>query len=138
MQKTKLGVSVGLLGASLYFIGMFGEYLPIIFLVGYILIAEENEWLKKTAVKAIALMISFALLFVAIRFIPSCINVIDDIFNIFGGNFELSILSHIVITICDALEVVQVVVFVILGLKAFNQSTVSIPVVDKLINKYMN
>ena len=44
MQKTKLGISVGLLGAAIYFMGLFGGYLVAVLLAGYILMFEENEW----------------------------------------------------------------------------------------------
>ena len=56
MQKTKLGISVGLLGAAIYFTGLFSGYLVAVLLAGYVLMFEENEWLRKNAVKAVALM----------------------------------------------------------------------------------
>lgn len=53
MQKTKLGISVGLLGAIIYFTSLFGSsYLIAILLCGYILLVEDNPWLRKTSVKS--------------------------------------------------------------------------------------
>ncbi len=46
MQKTKLGVSVALMGAALYFLGLFSGYVALIILAGYVLLMEENVWLK--------------------------------------------------------------------------------------------
>lgn len=54
-MKTKLGISVGLLGTMVYFAALFGGYTPVILLAGYVLLFEENEWLKKAAIKAVAL-----------------------------------------------------------------------------------
>ncbi len=58
VQKTKLGISVGLLGAAIYFMGLFSGYMVAVLLAGYVLLFEENEWLKKSAVKAIAVVLS--------------------------------------------------------------------------------
>ena len=51
MQKTRLGISVGLLGAAIYFMGLFSGYLLAVLLAGYVLLFEENSWLRKNAVK---------------------------------------------------------------------------------------
>ena len=42
MQKTKLGISVGMLGAVLYFMGIFSGYLLVAILAAYVLLYEEN------------------------------------------------------------------------------------------------
>src|SRR5574344_1340231 len=49
MEKTKLGIPVGLLGAAMLFACYFGGYLVSFVLAGYILLFEENAWLKRTA-----------------------------------------------------------------------------------------
>ena len=61
MQKTKLGISVGLLGAAVYFCGVL-SLLALIIVAGYILLVEENIWLRKSAVKAVVIYVSFAII----------------------------------------------------------------------------
>ena len=63
MQKTRLGISVGMLGATIYLSGLFGGYVAILLLAGYSLLFEENIWLKKSAVKAVALLLFFSFSF---------------------------------------------------------------------------
>lgn len=138
MQKTRLGISVGLLGAAVFFSCFFGGYTISIILAGYILLVEENAWLKKNAVKAVALMFGFSVLSAVINLIPNAINFIDDIFNIFGGNFYINFISNIINLIESALGIIEKVLFIVLGLKAFNQGTIKIPVIDSLVNKYFN
>ena len=94
MQKTKLGISVGLLGAAVYFTALFGGYLPLIVLAGYILLFEENPWLKKSAVKSAVIVFSFALLSALIGFIPNAIDLINDVFNVFKGHFSHRRMGH--------------------------------------------
>ena len=57
MQRTKIGISAGLLGAGIYFTGLFSGYLIPIILTFYVLWFEENGWLRRTAVKAVSVII---------------------------------------------------------------------------------
>lgn len=137
MKKTRLGISVGLLGASIYFMGLFSGYLVVILLTGYILLFETNEWLKKTAVKAVLILSFFSLLVAIINLLPNAINFINNIAAIFNRNFTVVILSRIVAVIVSALDLIETILFILLGVKALNQGTMSFPMVDKLITKYM-
>lgn len=137
MQKTKLGISVAVLGAAVYFTGLFSGYLITIVLAGYILLMEENVWLKKAAVKSVALMICFSILSAVLGLIPDVIGFVDSIFNIFGGSFHISVLTNIVYMLRDGLDLVEKVLFLLLGLKALNQGTIKVPVIDKFVEKCM-
>lgn len=138
MQKTRLGISVGLLGAALFLSCLFGGYTIAIILAGYILLFEENAWLKKATVKGIALMFGFAFISSVIYLIPNAITFIDSICNVFGGDFYISFVSNIIDVIDNALEIAEKLLFIVLAIKAFNQGTVKIPVIDSLVNKYMD
>ena len=138
MHKTRLGISVGLLGAALFFACFFGGYTVTIILAGYILLFEENAWLKKATVKCVALLFAFSILSSVISLIPNAIDFIDSIFSVFGGNFYISFIDNIIDVIDVALSIIKKLLFIVLGLKAFNQGTVKIPVIDSLVNKYMD
>lgn len=137
MQKTKLGVSVAVMGAAMYFFGYFSGYTAIALLAGYVLLMEENEWLKKTAVKAIATMVVFSLLSVLIGLIPNVFSLIQDICVLFGGEVNFSVIFRIQSLLNSALRLVEAIVFLLLGLKALRQGTIKVPVVDNLVNKSM-
>lgn len=137
MQKTKLGISVGLLGAAIYFTGLFSGYLVAVVLAGYVLLCEENQWLRRSAVKAISVMIAFSFLITLVNLIPNAISVIDSIVSMFGGNFYIAFISNLVNAIVAALNIIEKLVLLGLGVKALNQGTIAVPVVDNLINKYM-
>lgn len=137
MQKTRLGISVGLLGAAIYLTGLFSGYMVAVLLVGYVLLFEENNWLKRSAVKAIALMAFFSVLTTVIGLIPDSVEVISDVVGIFGVYFSMDVLNHIAFAIIGVINIIESVLFLVLGVKALNQGTVIIPAVDKLISKYM-
>lgn len=137
MQKAKLGISVGLLGAAIYFTSLFSGYLVPVILTGYVLLFEENDWLRKNAVKAVSLTVFFSFVIVVINLIPNVISFINYIVSMFGGNFHIAFISNLVNAATSAIDIIEKVLFIGLGLKALNQGSISIPVVDKLINKYM-
>lgn len=135
MQKTKLGISAALLGAVICFSGLFSGYLLVFLLAAYVLLMEDNIWLKKTAVKTIAVLIVFSLLSTVLGLIPDLINVIDDIFNIFKGSFSIRFLSSIISAARSILGFLETLLLLGLGFKALNQGTIKIPMIDKLVDK---
>lgn len=137
MQKTKLGVSAAVLGAAVYFLGLFSGSLIAVILAGYILIREENPWLRKSAVKAIALLILFSLISVVLGLIPDVISFINSIVSIFGGSFYISVISNIIYMLRNGLDLIRTLLFLLLGLKALSQGTVKVPVIDSLVDKCM-
>lgn len=137
MQKTRFGITVSLLGAAIYFMGLFGGFLVTALLTVYVLLFEENEWLKKSAVKAVALMVVFSILSALIYLIPNIISFIDNVVRIFGGSFYINLVSSLANAAASALDIIEKVLFIGLGIKALNQGNIAVPVVDKLIDKYM-
>jgi hypothetical protein len=137
MQKTRLGISVGLLGAAIYLTGLFSGYLVAVLLTGYVLLFEENEWLKRSAVKAVSLMAFFSFITVLVNLIPNVINCISYVASMFGSAFYARFISNLVSAVTSAIDIIEKILFIGLGIKALNQGTIAVPVVDKLISKYM-
>ncbi len=134
MQKTKLGLSVGLVGAALYFLGLF-SFIPAFLLAAYVLLLEENQWLKKAAVKMVAVLIGFFLLGLAIDFVDEIFAVI----NVFAGWFDGSVSVPLRLTyLLDyILWIVKTVVMVMLGFKALKLGSVSVGPIDKIVDSNM-
>lgn len=137
MQKTRLGISVGMLGAAIYLTGLFSGYLVAALLTGYVLLFEENGWLKRSAVIAVSLMVFFSFITVLINLIPNAMNCINYIAAMFGGSFHISFISNLVSAVTSVIDIVEKLLFIGLGVKALNQGTIAVPVVDKLVSKYM-
>lgn len=137
MQKTRFGISVGMLAAAIYFTGLFSGYLVAVLMVGYVLLFEENEWLKKSAVKMLALMIFFSFFTTLLNLVPNAIEIINNIFSTFGGYFTSNLLKGIVAAIVGILNFIEKILFIMLGVKAFSQGTIAVPFIDRIIEKYM-
>ena len=117
--------------------GLFSGYMVAVLLVGYVLLFEANEWLRKSAVKTIAVMVVFSFLTTVINLIPNVISVINYIVSMFGGNFHIAFLSNLVNAVVATINIIQKLLLLGLGVKALNQGTIAVPVVESLINKYM-
>ena len=140
MQKTKTGISVGLMAALVYSFGII-SITPMILLAGYVIVREDDEWLKKSAVKA--------LMIVVIYYIVSGILGLGDnifaFFNYFLGiiysnkekylymDYPMSFDSFII----NLVSLVKNLLLLILGFKAFTQKSIKLPLVDQFINKHM-
>ncbi len=138
MQKTKLGISVGLLGAIFCFACIFGGYTAIILLAGYILLAESDAWLHRVTVKGGILMLAFSVMVALVNFLPNIMYFINDVFNIFGGHFHIPVLTSVINVIVSILNLAEKVLFLLLGFKALKQETIVIPPIDSFISKYMD
>ena len=138
MQKTKLGITVGALGAITFFAGFFGGYLAAIVLAGYALLFEENAWLKRSVVKAVVLMVFFSVTVAIINVIPDLLEFVGNIASVFNGNFSIIKVNQIANVLVSGLNLVEKVLFLGLGVKALSQGTIVIPFIDKKVSKYID
>lgn len=138
MQKTKLGITVGAFGAITFFAGFFSGYLVAIILAGYVLMFEENAWLKRSVVKAIVLLAFFSVTVAIINIIPDVIGFIGNIVSVFNGHFAISKVNQMVTVLVSGLNIIEKILFLGLGIKALNQGTIVIPFIDKKVSKYID
>lgn len=136
MQKTKLGVTVGLVGATLYFLALINT-LSLILLAGYVLLFETNEWLKKSAVKAVAVAITFSLIPVAVSFGSDIFSLLNAIMSWFNSNARLSYPLNLNTIINSSAYGLQKIILLLLGFKALTQGSMSVGPLDEIVNKNM-
>ncbi len=137
MKNTKLGISVGALGALTYLAGLFNGYMVTILLVGYILLFEENVWLRRTAVKAITLMVLCSFFTVALNLIPDVLNFVSGVASVFNGTFNVVKLNQIISVLTSAISLGQKFLVLALSIKALSQGTIVIPFLDKKVSQYL-
>lgn len=135
-MKTKLGISVALMAALAYFMGFFGGMVSVVLFTGYVLLFEENEFVRKSAVKSFLIMAAFAVLYALIGFIPNIINLINSLLSIFGKNFSISVVSRIINFIQLVLELLEKILFLALGFLALGKKNMKISVIDKFVEKH--
>lgn len=136
-MKTKLGISVGLMGAAIYFMGIFGGYLSLILLVGYVLLFEQNEWLRKNAVKAFVLAIVFSILNALVGLIPNIADTITKFMAMFGKYVSKSFISNFTSILYNIIGILDITIFLVLGIKSLKQGSIKMEKVDKLVEQHM-
>ena len=119
-QKAKLGISVGLFGAALYFMGLIG-IIPLVLMAGYVLLCEESEWLKKVAIKAVAIVIMIGILSALVGLLGSSHSFFNNLILLFGLEVNLDWLHRIVLIFHTIISVIQTIVLLVFGLLALIQ-----------------
>lgn len=127
-----------MLGAAIYLTGLFSGYVVAILMAGYVLLCEENSWLRRCAVKAVSLMVFFSFITVLINLIPNAISSINYVASMFGSSFYAVFVTNLVSAVTSIIDIIEKLLFIGLGVKALNQGTITVPVVDKLVSKYMD
>lgn len=136
MQKTKLGLSVGIVAALAYLCGLMSGYVALIILAGYVLLKEDDKWLKYSVVKAIAVAAVFDVIITIINLLPDFLDWISSCVSLGSGYFSYTTFSSVISIIVSALRILKTIFFIILIFKALKQETINIPIVDDLITKH--
>ena len=137
MEKTKLGLPVGLTAAVLGLLCYYGGYVASAIVVGYVLLKEENEFLKKFILKVLVLMVTFSVLNTVIYFIPNVLGVVYSLIYIVNVDLYLSFVDRIFNFLGNALSVVKIVVFLLLCFNGLKSKMFKVPVLDEQIEKLL-
>ncbi len=132
-MKTKLGLPVGVVAMGVYLLGLFGGYTALLLAVGYVMMMETNEWLRKSAMKALALAMAFSLLSYAIGFLPDVMGVLNSFLNTFEVSFRYYWLSSLMNAVQGVANLCKILLFVDLAIKAYNCADVPVKPIDKLL-----
>lgn len=136
MQKTKLGVTIGMAGACLYFLGVF-SFIPAFLLAGYVLLFETNDWLKYQAVKMIGVVLFFAVFRIGIDCIDQVVGILNIVLSWVSEDFRVSVPLNFTSLLDNILVLVRDVLLLVMGVRAFTLQPVGFGPVDKLFGKHM-
>ena len=136
MEKTKFGLSVGLFAAAICLMG-FISTIPFILMIGYTFIAESNDWLKKTAVKALFIFIGFAIVSAFIGFITDGTSMLTNFLGLFNQSVNLSQINRFAAILRTGLSVIQTLAFMLLGVIALKKGNITFGLGDSILNKHM-
>ncbi|MDO4800272.1 MAG: hypothetical protein Q4A52_07150 [Bacillota bacterium] len=133
MEKTKLGISVSLVGASIYFFGLVSA-IPLVILALYVHLREENAWLKRTATKAVVVYLFFAVLSGLLGLLDNSFEIINDLLRLLiGHSLDFSALN-IIVSICStALVIARNLFLLLLGFNALKQKDMKFGPADDLM-----
>lgn len=137
MEKSKLGIPVKLLAGAACLLGLYGGYIIMGILVGYVLLKEEDLWLKKFCVKILGLMLAFSLANTVLALFPDLLHMLYSFLEIFNVNIYLSVIHNIFNLLSNVLSLLRVVLLLLLAVCAFAGKDIKIPVVDPFLDKHI-
>ena len=129
MEKSRLGISVGMVAAIVYLVGLIDGFGLLLVAVFYVLFCEQNAWLRQWAVKAVALYFVFALLSVVLGLIGDVFGVVFGAIRwmasfVIGGAGDLFSFS-LTGLLRDLLSFIRSILFLILAILPFKQKTIA-------------
>lgn len=137
MLKTKLGISIALVGAALYFLGAF-SFIPAVLLAGYVLIAEENEWVKRQAARMIGVVLLFGVLSIAVGWIDDVVSILNVIVRWFDDDVYLKVPANLTSLCQYIISLAKEILLLVMGFMALGMKGIKAPFVEKLLDKYMS
>lgn len=138
MEKTKLGISVGFFGTMVFLVALGGGFTPLLLLAGYVFFKEENVWLKKNVVKAIAVLLVYYIVYYALGLIPDVLGILFDTLGLFGAHLSLSFVNNLIYILRDIVALLRTVFLLASGLTALNMGSIKVPFIDNLIEKHFS
>jgi uncharacterized membrane protein len=137
MEKTKLGIAKTLFAAIVCLLGLYGGYTPMLLVLAYVLLVEEDAGLKKLAVKILTIMLAFSAASTVINLIPDLLNLIYSLLGLFGVNFYLSVVERAFNFLNNVLYLAKTVLLVFLAVISFLGKEFKLPVLDDFLDKYI-
>lgn len=134
-MRTKFGISVGLLASIMYLAPVFGGVTVLILIAGYCLVAEEEVFLKKAALKAILVYIGFSFLIKLVGIIPMAFGNLTDWTYLYGIHIFFGMIRNFGQGIVGLLRLLQTLCFLVLAYQAYRLGDIKLPIIDDIINK---
>ena len=141
-MKSKLGIHIGFLACLCFLVGQFLGTVPLVLLVGYILIAEESDFVRISAIKALLIVVFVSVLDALIGLLPDLFTFIDWFTRIFNADTKFNNIEAIA-KINQILDfIVWIILFckkilmLLLAFMACGMKTIKVPFVEGLIAKY--
>ncbi|HIS25406.1 MAG TPA: zinc ribbon domain-containing protein [Candidatus Pullilachnospira intestinigallinarum] len=130
--RTRLGITVGMLGAVIYFSALIS---PVVLglLAIYVLFLEENRWLKATAIKSVVCYLGFFVVFQIISGIDYFLSIINRMMAVIHWYPNLAFPG----SITDALSICRIVFFLVVAFSALKMRGLRIDRIDEFVETHM-
>ena len=137
-MKSKLGIHIGFLACICFLVAQFGGLVPLILLAGYILLCEENYFLRMSALKAVLIVLLASVLSTLFTLIPNVLfDLCDRLSRIFGAETyfnnlaAISKINQIFSFLSWIVSTAKLLLLLLLAFLACGIKTIKIPFVDK-------
>ena len=138
MEKTKLNLPVAFVAAAAWLLGLYGGYVITGILIGYVLLKEDSQLLKKNCLRVLILMLTFSVASTVINLLPNLLELFYSFLRIFNVNIYLDFIHQIFNLFYSVVSLIKTILFILLGVVAALNKDFKIPVLDPFIEKIAN
>lgn len=131
--RTRLGITVGMLGGVIYFAGLIHPILLSLLAV-YVLFVETDKWLKGTAIKAGLLYLIFFFVFQVIDGVNYALGSFTNFFNYW---FDAGWSMGFPIMLINLIQIARIVIFLVAGFGALKMKDFRIRKIDEFVDTYL-
>ena len=132
MEKTKIGLPVGIAAALAFVLFQYAGYVIAFAYMAYILAFESDLWLKRSVTKAAVICIVFSLLGSALGLLPSFLEMIRSIVNLFDGYFPMDVVYSIDSLLSNILSLAKLILMLYMAFLALKNKTIPCKYIDNL------
>ena len=143
MEKSKLGISLNLFAALLYFIGVI-DLTAVVIAAGYVLFIEASEKLKRTAVKALILTVFLAIVVSLLNSSVVWLSNILGSLNISAftsGNTNINFIQSFnqitAAAISQTAIIIKIIVLAVFAFRAYKIIDVPVKWIDKILDRHL-
>ncbi|MBR0131681.1 MAG: hypothetical protein IKR27_09785 [Lachnospiraceae bacterium] len=141
-MKSKLGIHIGFLACLCFLVGYFMGGISLIALVGYILIAEDSDFVRISAVKSLLIVLFVSVLHALVGLLPDVFDFINWFTRIFNADTQfnsteaISKINQIFDFIDWIIDFCKKILMLLLAFMACGMKTIKVPFIEGLIAKY--
>lgn len=130
-----LGISVGLTAMLIYFSGLISSTI-LVLAAGYVLLKEEDRWLRAVAAKAILIVCIFGAIGAGITMIENGISGLNYLVMFVGaGSLDRMALQDLCSLLDYVCLIIRDLILLIAGIQAFHCNNFRVGFIDRMINR---
>jgi uncharacterized membrane protein len=135
MQKSRLGLPAAVVAVLMYLSGLFGGFIPALLVGGYILLCEEENFIRRAAVKTLLVLFVCALVNFLIYLIPDVVGIVQSLLAIFKVHFSTAFLDNASSALSGVMDLIKTIFLIVLAVMACFGKSIDLKPVNKLSDK---
>ena len=134
MERTKLGLSIPVMGALTYLTFLLGGYVAGLLVMGFIVLCETDTELKRTAVTALVFTVLFSLLSTAVRILPDMIDLCESFLSMFSVYLRKEFLNQFFNFVYLSVNILKTVGMLLLALFTLLGKPIKLGIIANMID----
>lgn len=137
MLKTRLGLPANLVAAVMFLVALFAgsSIVAPLLLAGYILLFEDLNFVRRAAVKAMAVLLGVMVVNFVVNLIPDFIDVLQNMVAIWDESFDTGVLNRVCNFLMSLVYYAKNVLLALLAVMALLRKSIAIKFLDDLADK---